>query len=228
MRSPWMIRSTSPSPGPKNSIWCSTPPGTSWSSCAKKTTVAAAVTASNRTRKKNKSLVNLRPGECENRIHDARRRIVVSTPAGHAEEDLFMRRIQCESGYPVAGELFHRDLPARGSVAVVVEAPGADGFAAATIDAHARRWIDAEIARTRHLAARPPNDGFRWCIPAGRPVEDQKRVIKIDDQKIVERIDRYRWFVPDNLRARSFENAFGRDVAVRHPIEYEDGGQGIR
>src|SRR5439155_9830644 len=55
MRSPWMIRSILRSPGPKNSIWCSTPPGIYWSSCAKKTTVAAAATALNRTRKNHNS-----------------------------------------------------------------------------------------------------------------------------------------------------------------------------
>src|SRR5438477_11150001 len=55
MRSPWTIRSILRSPGPKNSIWCSTPPGIYWSSCAKKTTVAAAATALNRTRKNRNS-----------------------------------------------------------------------------------------------------------------------------------------------------------------------------
>src|SRR5206468_1170496 len=138
-----------------------------------------------------------------------------------------MGGIQCESGDPVAGELFHRDLPARRNIAIVVDAPRANGFAAATIDDHACLRIYAEIACTRYLAARPANDGFRWRISTGRPIENQKRVIQIDHHKIVERVDRHGWFVPDNLRAWSFENALGRNVAVRHPIEDEDGRQYI-
>src|SRR5262249_14722955 len=55
MRSPLMIRSISRSPGPKNFKWYYTPPGIYWSSSAKKTTVAVAATAWNRTRKNHNS-----------------------------------------------------------------------------------------------------------------------------------------------------------------------------
>ena len=125
-----------------------------------------------------------------------------------------MSRIQCESGYPVARNLFHWDFPTRRNVAIVVNAPRANGFPTATVYNHARRRVDPEIARTRHLATRPTNDGFRRCISTSRTIENQKRVIEIDDQKIAERINGYRGFVTHNQRMGPFENSLGRHVAA--------------
>ena len=133
-----------------------------------------------------------------------------------------MGGIECKPGYPVARNLFHWDFPTRRNVAVVVDAPGADGVSAATVDNHAR-GRDLEIARTCHLAARPADDGFRRDISTGGAIKNQKRVIQVDDQKIAQRIHGHWRFVTDNERLGPFENSFGRHVAVRQPVKYENG-----
>ena len=134
-----------------------------------------------------------------------------------------MSGIQCKSGYPVARNLFHWDFVTRRNVAIVVNAPRANGFPTATVYNHAGRRINSEIARTPHLATRPTNDGFGRGISTGRTIENQKRIIEIDEQKIVERIDGHRGLVTYNLCLGPFENSFGRHVAVRQPVKYENG-----
>src|SRR5262249_44843760 len=115
----------------------------------------------------------------------------------------------------------------RRNVAVIVDTPGANRFSTAAVDNHTRLRIDTEIAGTRHLATRPANYSFRGDITTGSAIENQKSVIQIDDQKIMERINGYGRFVTDNLRIGPFENSFWRHVAVRLPVKHENRGQSI-
>src|SRR5206468_12199314 len=107
----------------------------------------------------------------------------------------------------VARNLFHRNFPTRRSVASIVDTPRANGLPAASVYDHARRRINPEIARARHLATRSANDGFRRCISAGGTIENQERIIEVDDQKITDRINGDGWLLARNLRLRSLENS---------------------
>src|SRR6476660_6375582 len=138
-----------------------------------------------------------------------------------------MSRVQCKARYPVARNLFHWDYVTRRNITIVVNAPSANRFPGATADNHPRRRIDPEVTGVRNLTARPANNGFWRDVSTGRTVKNQKRVIEIHDQEIMERINGDRRLVTDNQRTWPLENPFWRHVAVGQPVEYENGGQAI-
>src|SRR5437867_11456974 len=128
---------------------------------------------------------------------------------------------QSDSGDAVTRKIFHRDPPARRNIAVVVDAPCADRFAGASANDHSR-GRDAEVIEARDLALRSADYGFRRGIAAGRAVEDQEGIIEVDDQDIMDGIDRYRRFATCNLGLRSYENTFRRDVSLGQAVEDEN------
>src|SRR5204862_5767453 len=84
---------------------------------------------------------------------------------------------------------------------------------------------DPEIPRAAALAARPSNDGLWRDVSACGPVENQKCVIEIDDEKTTDGVDGHRWFLAGDLRAGSLKNPFRSHIAVRHAVEDENAGQ---
>src|SRR5437870_3452123 len=79
-----------------------------------------------------RALENFGPGEGDQRVHDATRQ--TNALPGRAEDDLFVNRIERNSGRHISRELLHRNSPARSHVAVVVDAPRADKSALAAGD----------------------------------------------------------------------------------------------
>ncbi len=136
-----------------------------------------------------------------------------------------MSRIQRKPGYPIVRQLFHWQSIAGRSVAIICDTPGADCVAGTAAYNHARRRMDSEIARTARLAARPANDSLWRDISTRSAVENQKRIIEVDDHKITERINGHRGFVTDNLRPGPLEDSLGLHVPVRHPVKHENARQ---
>src|SRR5256885_351335 len=70
------------------------------------------------------SLENFRPGERDYSIHNAARG--ANPLSGGAQDDFFMNRIQGNSRSDVARDSLNRNLPTRGNVTLVHDAPGAN------------------------------------------------------------------------------------------------------
>jgi len=140
-------------------------------------------------------------------------------------DDLFISRIQSRSREVNTSDFLDWNFKARGHVAGIVDAPGANrSFGATTHDHPSRRMNFDQTATPTEEGLGTRDHGFGFGVSAGGTIKNQQRPATADDQEVSDGVNGH---VGETLALRRgklklcigpAENAFGGHVSVSQPV----------